>query len=129
MGAAALAAAIFSVIMIFPKVGLISVFSASPVAVQRLRGATHGWVALLGATALIGSIFEFGSALLFVFALGIPGFLIGDAMARGRGLRRGCLWAFLFLSVQVTLGLALYGSEMAASMTKHMEAAAPTTPA
>jgi uncharacterized protein YybS (DUF2232 family) len=113
LGAAALAALLFSVWLVFPNFGLaVSVFSAFPIVIQRLRGSMPAVVSIIGSVVLIGGVFSFGHALVFVLLFALPGLLIGEAMARGHGLRRGCLWAFALLSLEVMTGLALSGSYM-----------------
>jgi hypothetical protein len=48
---------------------------------------------------------------LAVFAL--PGLLLGESLARGRGLLRGCGWAFAMLFVEIGAGLAFAPNVMA----------------
>jgi len=78
---------------------------------------------VLGAAALIGAVFRSVEvALVFVVVLGFPALLMGEAMARGLGLRRGCVWAFSLLSVEVAVGLVLSGPSMSGFMTQGIAA-------
>jgi uncharacterized protein YybS (DUF2232 family) len=112
-----MAAAIFSVCMYFPSLRFLCAVSSAPLVVQRLRGTLPAFVATVGATVLIGSGFGFELAIFFLLVLALPSLLIGEAMARGRGLRRGCLWAFLVLSAEIVVLLLANGPEMAQQLT------------
>jgi hypothetical protein len=54
----------------------------------------------------VAGLFSPGQALAFAVLFELPGLLIGEGMARGRGLRRGALWAFL--AVTGALSTALF---------------------
>ena len=53
------------------------------------------------------------AATVFLLAMALPGLLIAEALARGRGLLRGCSFAFFALVAQVAAGLAVVPSAMA----------------
>jgi len=113
LGAAALAALLFSVWLVFPTGGLaVSIFSAFPVVIQRLRGSTSAVVTIVGSIVLLGGAFSLAHAVVFLLLFALPGLLIGEAMARGHGLRRGCLWAFGLITLEVVAGLLLSGPKM-----------------
>jgi uncharacterized protein YybS (DUF2232 family) len=118
LGGAALVALIFSTGMVVPPLGIVSFLALSPIAVQRLRGAGHGVVAVFAATALIGSLWGLDRGLTFLLLLGLPGLLMGEAMIRGYGLRRGWLWASALVSVEIVLGLLVRGREMGAFLAE-----------
>src|SRR6266702_3549357 len=106
LGAGAGSAALFSASLLVPLLFPLALLSPFPLILQRLRGRLSG--ALLAgalASALLAAVFTLGQAVAFVLVLGLPGLLIGEAMARGRGLLRGCAWAFLALSTEIALAL------------------------
>jgi hypothetical protein len=88
---------------------------------QRLRGGFAG--ALLAtalASALVAAIGP-GLAFSFLLVLAPPGLLLGESLARGRGLLRGCGWAFGLLVSEVAAGLVLAGGAMAERFTAPLE--------
>jgi uncharacterized protein YybS (DUF2232 family) len=105
-------ALLFSASLLLPVLFPLAVVSPFPLIVQRLRGGLNGLMSALVATAVLAAVFTPGQAAAFLLALAAPGLLIGEAMARGRGLRRGCGWAFAVLSAQISLALLFAGSEM-----------------
>lgn len=119
LGAALVAGALFYAGLALPPFGfLLAVFAAAPVAVQRLRGTGPALVTILVAAALIASFTQHtGLALFFVGLYALPGFLIGEGLARGHGLRQGSLWAFLLLSAEIGLALFFNAPGMSESLT------------
>jgi uncharacterized protein YybS (DUF2232 family) len=93
-----------------------------PLALQRLRAGLSG-VLLSGAlaAALLAAVFTPGQAVAYLLFIGLPGLLIGEAMARGRGLLRGCAWAFLVLSAEISLALLMNGGRMAENSLQGIE--------
>jgi uncharacterized protein YybS (DUF2232 family) len=93
-----------------------------PLALQRLRAGLSG-VLLSGAlaAALLAAVFTPGQAVAYILFIGLPGLLIGEAMARGRGLLRGCAWAFLVLSAEISLALLMNGGRMAENSLQGIE--------
>jgi len=74
--------------------------------VLRLRsGLAAGTLATLLAAAMLAAVFSPGHALMFLGAWAIPVGFIGEAMARGRGLRKGCGWAFGALAAEILVAL------------------------
>jgi hypothetical protein len=74
--------------------------------VVRLRsGLAAGSMAVLLAAAVLAAIFTPANALMFLAAWAVPVGLIGEAMARGRGLRKGCGWAFAVLAAEILVAL------------------------
>jgi uncharacterized protein YybS (DUF2232 family) len=99
-------ATLYAAFLVHPVFLPLAVFSPFPLTLQRLRqGLGSGLLALLFAAALLAGLFSPGQALGFVLLLALPGVLIAEAMARGRGLRRGGLWAFLEVTLVVSLAL------------------------
>jgi hypothetical protein len=113
-----LTAAMFAVCQRFPYVRLLMSVTAAPLVIQRLRGTTPAFVATAGATMLIGGAFGLGWALSFLMVLALPALLMGEAMARGYGLRRGCLWAFILLCAEIGALLLANGPDMAVVLTR-----------
>src|SRR5579862_7720157 len=75
---------------------LLMVISAFPLVIQRLMGVAPALASTVAAALLIASVpFEFDAAILFVLMFALPAWFVGEAMVRGHGLRRGCVWAFL----------------------------------
>ncbi|HXY41017.1 MAG TPA: DUF2232 domain-containing protein [Vicinamibacteria bacterium] len=80
--------------------------SAVPLAVQRLRGgAVAGSLATALGAATIAALVTPGAAALYLLVLAPCGLLLGEALARGRGLLRGCTWAFALLLVELAIAL------------------------
>jgi hypothetical protein len=108
VGAGALAAVLFGAAGVLPALAPLSVISPVPLAVQRLRGgAAGGWLAAALAAALVAAATAPAAAGYFLAALALPGLLLGESLARGRGLLRGCAWAFGALVAEIAAGLAL----------------------
>jgi hypothetical protein len=49
----------------------------------------------------------------YLLVLAAPGLLLGESLARGRGLLRGCAWAFAALVAEIGAGLAFASAAMA----------------
>jgi hypothetical protein len=111
LGAGALAAGLFVAPRFAPVVLPLGLVSPLPLMLQRLRGGGGSTVlATVLAAALIGALLEPGAALWFLVVLAAPALLIAEALARGRGLLRGCGWAFALLVAEIAAGL-LFASE------------------
>jgi hypothetical protein len=83
--------------------------------VVRLRsGLAAGIMGTLLAAALLAAVFSPGHAVTFLAAWAVPIGLIGEAMARGRGLRRGCGWAFAALATEILVALLFASPTMEA---------------
>ena len=114
VGAGALAAVLFGLAAFLPALAPLSIVSPLPIAIQRLRGgAGAAWLAAVLAAALVAAAEAPGPALGFLLALALPGLLLGEALARGRGLLRGCSWAFALLVLEVAIALLLAGDTIA----------------
>jgi uncharacterized protein YybS (DUF2232 family) len=98
---------LYSLLFVHPLLLPLAVVSPFPLALQRLRGGLGaGILALILAASLLTGVFSAGQALGFVLLLALPGLVMAEAMARGRGLRRGATLAFAV--VTLVLGLALF---------------------
>lgn len=119
LGAAVLAVLLFALFHVVPLLSLAAIVCPLPLAAHRLRGGlTAGLLATLLAAGLIGAVFSLGSALLFVAAFALPGLLIAEGLARGRGLLRGCTWAFAWLASEVVVLLLGAAPQMAALLVE-----------
>ncbi len=110
---AGLSAALFSAQLLGPGLGMLAAIAPFPVALLRIRtnfGVTI--TAALLTAAVVGVALSAGEGLVFLAFFAAPGLLIGEGLARGRGLVRGCVWAaalwallvgVLLLSVHETL--------------------------
>jgi uncharacterized protein YybS (DUF2232 family) len=103
---AASALLLFGVPAIAPLLGPLAALSPLPLALQRMRTSA---LSAAGAAALaaigLALLLRPGHAGFFLLVLAPPGLLMGEAMARGRGLLRGCGWAFF--AILATLAAAL----------------------
>jgi hypothetical protein len=116
------AALLFSVSLLSPVLSPLGFVSPFPLIVQRLRGGLGGaLLATLGAAALLAFVFSPGQAGFFCCFLAGPSLLIGEAMARGRGLVRGCGWAFALLSVEISAALVFASGTLAARALEPFE--------
>lgn len=113
VGAGALSAALFGSAAIAPALFPLSLVSPLPLAVLRLRGGAAGaWLAALLAAALVAASSSLPAGGLYLVVLAGPGLLLGESLARGRGLLRGCGWAFATLVAEISAGLAFASEAM-----------------
>jgi uncharacterized protein YybS (DUF2232 family) len=107
-------ALLFSAALFVPLLFPVATLAAFPVIIQRLR---RGLLAAIGsallAMALLAGAFSAEPAQVYALVLAVPGLLIGEAMARGRGLVRGCRWAFLWVATVIGVALLFDGPELA----------------
>jgi hypothetical protein len=128
LGAGLGSAALFAVAFLLRLPVPFGAVAPFPLLVLRLRGgAGPAWSGALLAASLLGVIFSPGHAVAFMLLLVGPCLLIGEAMARGRGLLRGCGWAFGLLVLE--LGTALLFAHEAMSATAALPFDYISTPA
>lgn len=122
LGAGVASAALFAAWLVVPLLFLLATVSPFPLILQRLRGGLSGALlsAALGA-ALLAAVFAPGQAVDFVLMLVAPGLLMGEALARGRGLLRGCAWAFLLLSAEIALALLTASGRMSENFLQPLD--------
>jgi len=114
------AAALFAVGVVghafaLPGLGVLAVFAPFPLALARLQtGGAQAWLAAMLAAGLVSSVASLAAGVTFAAAFAIPGLLIGTAMARGRGMLRGCLWAGSWLTAVAGLWLSASGAQLGA---------------
>ncbi len=114
LGAGLLSALLFGLAALVAPLAPLSLVSAVPLAIQRLQGgAASSGLATLLAAAVVAAAATPAVALGYLALLALPGLLLAEAMARGRGLLRGCAWAFLALALFVAAGLVLAPAAMA----------------
>jgi uncharacterized protein YybS (DUF2232 family) len=122
VGAGLVSAVLFSSSLVLPVLLPFALASPFPLVLQRLRGGlTGGILSAALAAALLAAVFAPGQGVAFALVLALPGLLIGEAMARGRGLVRGCGWAFLALSAEISLALLLASGPMAENVLQTLE--------
>jgi uncharacterized protein YybS (DUF2232 family) len=121
--AALVSALLFLMLPLLPGLGFFfAALSPFPLVIQRLRGVGHALVAGMAATILITALVGLGHAASFVLMFAAPAWLIGESMVRGHGLRRGCTWAFLLISVEIGIGLAAAGPDFVPQLVRTIEA-------
>jgi uncharacterized protein YybS (DUF2232 family) len=119
LGAALGAALLFAPFRpLAPVIGpMLAVLSPLPLIVLRLgHGLFSTLLAVLLAATLVGWFYTPGAALVFLVFLILPGLVIAEYMARGRGLSKGCQWAFALLAFEITLALFFLGGDLAAQI-------------
>jgi uncharacterized protein YybS (DUF2232 family) len=122
VGAGVASALLFGVPAFVPALAALSLVSPLPLAVQRLRGgAGSAWLATALAAALIAAARAPEPALYFLLAHALPGLLLGEAVARGRGLLRGCGWAFALLVLEIAAALLVAAERVARSTLAPIE--------
>ena len=115
----ALGAALFSALMFgsFVRLPLLLPFALLapfPLLVVRLRtGTVPAILATLSAAALLGALLGGGQGLAYLMLVA-PILLIAESMARGRGMVRGCGWAFAVLALEIGTALLFANAQMQA---------------
>ncbi len=114
VGAGALSALLFGARGVVPALSPLALFAPVPLAVQRLRGgASSAWLAAALAAALVAASGALPASGFYLLVFALPGLLLGESLVRGRGLLRGCAWAFAMLVAEIGAGLALAPKAMA----------------
>jgi hypothetical protein len=122
LAAGALSALLFGSAGLVPALAPLSLVSALPLTVQRLRGGAAGaWLAAVLATALVAASSAVPAAGFYLFVMALPGLIVGEVLARGRGLMRGCSWAFGVLVAEIAAGLAFASRSMAEGLLAPFE--------
>ena len=112
LGAALFSALLYGMALKLPLLVPFLVVSPFPLLVVRLRsGLPAAASACAFAAALMGIVFSPARSLGYILLI-VPVLLISEAMARGRGILRGCGWAFAVLVVQVALMLVFANPRM-----------------
>lgn len=109
-----LSALMFGAASVLAPLAPLALGAPLPLAIVRLQsGATSAWLAAALAGALVAAVGAPLLALSFLSVLALPGLLLAEALARGRGLLRGCGWAFAALAALVVGGLLVAPASMA----------------
>jgi hypothetical protein len=113
--AALLSVFVFSVAATLPLLTLpLLTLTPFPLAVLRLRGSLGNAVlATAMAAAVAGALLGPGFGVLLA-SVAAPGLVLADAMARGRGMRRGTGWSMSFAAFELALALLFAPGRMAA---------------
>lgn len=112
LGAALFSALLYGMALKLPLLVPFLVVSPFPLLVVRLRsGLPAAASACAFAAALLGIVFSPARSLGYLLLI-VPVLLISEALARGRGILRGCGWAFAVLVVQVALMLVFANPRM-----------------
>ena len=113
LGAALFSAMLYGTALKLPFLVPFLVVSPFPLLVVRLRsGLPVAASACAFAAALLGIVYSPAQSLGYLLLI-VPVLLISEAMARGRGILRGCGWAFAVLVAQVALMLVFANPSMA----------------
>jgi uncharacterized protein YybS (DUF2232 family) len=122
LGAALGSAALFATPLLLPLLFPLAVVSPFPLLVLRLRGG-RGTAMAAGsaAAALLAAAFSPFTGLLFLLLLAVPAVIMVDTMARGRGLLRGCAWAFTLIALMLGTALLFANERMSAVMLDPFE--------
>jgi uncharacterized protein YybS (DUF2232 family) len=122
LGAGVLAAGLYLSPRLAPALFPLALVSPLPLAVLRLRTGGGGTVlATVLAAALIAAVLTPGPAAWYLVVLAAPALLMAESLARGRGLLRGCGWAFALLVAETAVGLLLAGASLAERMLAPLE--------
>lgn len=120
--AALMSALVFSAWLFVPLLLPLATLAPLPLTLQRLsRGAFAALSAAVLAAMLVAGAFSGEWALRYTLYFAVPGLLIGGQMARGRGLMRGCLLAFLWLAAVIGVQLISAGPEIAIGLVRGLE--------
>lgn len=114
LGAGLLASLLYGVGIRLPLLVPFPVIAGFPLLVVRLRnGLAAAAAATVFAAAVLGAVFTPAASAAFLMLV-VPTLLIAEAMARGRGLMRGCAWAFSALTMEILLALLFANPTMEA---------------
>jgi uncharacterized protein YybS (DUF2232 family) len=112
LGAALFSALLYGVALRLPLLVFLGLLAPFPLLVSRLRaGFTGGVLGVVTAAAVLGAVWSPAPALAYVLLV-VPLFLITESMARGRGMVRGCVWAFVVLTAELSTALVFANPQM-----------------
>jgi hypothetical protein len=122
VGAGAASALLFGAGGVVPALSPLALVSPVPLAVQRLRGGASGaWLAAALAAALVAASSAVAAGGVYLLVPALTGLLLGESLARGRGLLRGCAWAFGALVAEVGAALVVAPRAMAGRFLAPLE--------
>jgi uncharacterized protein YybS (DUF2232 family) len=121
LGAALFSALMFGAAVRVPLLFPFALLAPFPLLVVRLRhGLVPAVLATLSAAALLGSLAGGGPGVRYLMLVA-PLLLVAESMARGRGMLRGCGWAFAVLALLVSAFLLFANDEMRALALASLE--------
>jgi len=121
LGAALFSALMFGAAVRVPLLFPFALLAPFPLLVVRLRhGMVPAVLATLSAAALLGSLVGGGPGVRYLMLVA-PLLLVAESMARGRGMLRGCGWAFAVLALLVSAFLLFANDEMRALALASLE--------
>ena len=122
LGAGVLAAGLFAAPRFAPILFPLGLVSPLPLMLQRLRGGNGSTaLATVLAAALIGALFTPGPAAWFLAVIAAPALLIAESLVRGRGLVRGCGWAFALVVAEIAVALLFWSGTLAEQVLAPLE--------
>jgi uncharacterized protein YybS (DUF2232 family) len=114
LGAAVFSALMFGSVARIPVLLPFALLAPFPLLIVRLRsGPVPAMLATLSAAALVGSVLGGGEGLAYLMLVA-PVLLVAESMARGRGMLRGCGWAFAVLALEIGTALVFANPQMEA---------------
>lgn len=112
LGAALCSAFLYGVALRLPLLVFFGLLAPFPLLVARLRsGLTGGILGVVTAAAVLGAIWSPGPAVGYLLLV-LPLFLVTGSMVRGRGMIRGCAWAFAVMTLELGLALVFANAKM-----------------
>jgi uncharacterized protein YybS (DUF2232 family) len=122
LGAGVVAAALYLAPHFAPALLPLAILSPLPLALQRLGGGPgSAALATVLAAALVGAVLSPGPSLGYLAVLVAPTLLIAESLARGRGILRGCGWAFALLVSEISAGLFFASGALAERVLAPLE--------
>ena len=122
LGAGVVAAALYLAPHFAPALLPLAIVSPLPLALQRLgSGSGSAALATVLAAALVGAVLSPGPAAWYLVVLVAPALLIAESLARGRGILRGCGWAFALLVTEISAALFFASGALAERILAPLE--------
>jgi uncharacterized protein YybS (DUF2232 family) len=113
LGAGVVAATLYLAPSFAPALLPLAVVSPLPLALQRLGSGTgSAALATVLAAAVVGAVLSPGPAAWYLAVIVAPALLIAESLARGRGILRGCGWAFALLVAETSAALLFAGGAL-----------------
>ncbi len=123
LGAALFSALLYGAALRLPLLFLFAFVAPFPLIVIRLRtGLVPSVLGVAAAAAILGTLTSPAHAATYLL-LALPGLLIAESMARGRGIVRGGAWAFFVLATELALALLFANPQMQAAALAPLEQA------
>ena len=114
LGAMVSSALMFGSFVRLPFLLPLALLAPLPLLVARLRtGSPPAALALLCAGALLAAVLGPWPGLIYLLLVA-PVMLVGELVARGRGMVRGCAWAFAVLAMEMGVALLFFNPQMEA---------------